>query len=234
MRLSIFLACACATVLTGCATDKFVGRPDLQLVENRSLPAPGRGDLILQQRSILVGPLDRVAIDVYGTPELTRTVQVDASGRIALPLVGSVEAAGKSPAELADYITAQLRGRYVRNPQVTVSIEQGNQVVTVDGQVEKPGLYPIVGRMTLVRAVASAEGITEFANQNYVIIFRQVDGKQMAGLYDLRAIRQGMYADPEVYANDVVTVGESGGRRVFQSVIQGSALLTAPLVAILN
>ncbi|MCC8307045.1 hypothetical protein LLJ07_09565, partial [Bifidobacterium bifidum] len=63
---------------------------------------------------------------------------------------------------------------------------------------------------------------------------RQVKGKQMAALYDLRAIRQGIYADPEIYANDIVYVGESAGRRLFQAAIQGGTLLSAPLIAILR
>ena len=151
-----------------------------------------------------------------------------------LPLAGTIEATGKSAAELAAIIEARLRGRYVRDSKVTVTLETSNQVVTVDGQVKKPGLYPIVGRMTLMRAVASAEGMDEFAAASHVVVFRRVDGKEMGGLYDVRAIRQGLYADPEVFANDVVYVGESGGRRVFQAVIQSSGLLTAPLIAILN
>ena len=88
--------------------------------------------------------------------------------------------------------------------------------------------------MTLIRAVASAQGLTQDAATNYVVVFRQVSGVQYAALYDLRAIRNGQYADPEIYANDVVTVGQSNNRQVFAAAIQAGALLTAPLVTILN
>jgi polysaccharide export outer membrane protein len=220
--------------MTGCAQDKFVGRPDLQTVANQSLPPPGREDLILQQRSYVVGPQDRLVVDVYGAPDLSRTAQVDAGGDLALPLVGSLAVSGKAPADIAREVEARLRGRYIRDPKVTVTLDTANQVITVDGQVARPGLYPVVGRMTLIRAVASAQGLTQDANSNYVVVFRQVSGVQYAALYDLRAIRNGRYADPEVYANDVVTVGESNGRRLFQAAIQAGALLTAPLVTILN
>lgn len=223
-----------AALLAGCASEKFVGRPGLTQTTDAALPPPGKGDLLLQQRSYYVGPLDEVTVEVYGVSELTRTAQVDAGGVLNLPLVGSIDATGKSAQELAALIEARLRGKYVRNPQVTVSLKTSNQIVTVDGQVEKPGLYPVVGRMTLMRAVASAEGMTDFASANHVIVFRRVNGQEYAGLYDVRAIRQGLYPDPEVYANDVVYVGESGGRRVFQALVQSSALLTAPLVAVLN
>ncbi len=221
-------------LLAGCAGEKLVGRQDLQIVQNKELPAPGRQDLILQQRSYVIGPLDRVIIDVYGAADLSRTVQVDASGLISLPLVGNISAAGKSPTELASAVSERLRGRYVRDPKVTVTVDTVNQVVTVDGQVQKPGLYPVTGRMTLVRAIASASGTADYADTNFVVVYRRVNNQDMAALYDLRAIRQGLYRDPEIFPNDVVYVGESGSRRVFQAVIQSGGLLVAPLVAILN
>jgi len=233
MKSPIVLA-AIACLLVSCSGPKFVGRPGLTVIQGAELPSPTRQDLILQQRSYLIGPYDKVSIDVYGVAELSKTIQVDASGTIAMPLIGVVEAAGKSPTELSEIIAAKLRGRYVRDPQVTVNADTVNQTITVDGEVQKPGLYPVTGHMTLMRAVAQAEGTTEYANTSYVVVFRQVDNNQMAALYDLRAIRQGMYNDPEVFANDIVLVGESEGRRVFQTVIQGSALLVAPLVALIQ
>ena len=117
---------------------------------------------------------------------------------------------------------------------VEFGIGVGDRPEGVEGEVEQPGLYPVTGRMTLIRAVATARGLNEYANANHIVVFRQVNGKQMAALYDLRAIRQGMYEDPEVFANDVVSVGESGSARIFQRVVASSALLAAPLVAILN
>lgn len=221
-------------VMAGCAQDKFVGRPDLQTVANQSLPPPAREDLILQQRSYVVGPQDRLIVDIYGAPDLSRTAQVDASGDLALPLIGSLAVSGKTPADIARDVEGRLRGRYIRDPKATVTLDTANQVVTVDGQVARPGLYPVVGRMTLIRAVASAQGLTQDANTNYVVVFRQVSGVQYAALYDLRAIRNGQYADPEIYANDVVTVGQSNNRQIFQAAIQAGALLTAPIVTILN
>ncbi len=220
--------------LTGCAGDKFVGRPELQTITQGDLPPPDRSDLIVERRSYVVGPFDRVSIEVYGVPELSRTLSVDANGSINLPLVGSVQAAGKTTSEIGADVAADLRGKYLRDPQVTVNTETVNQTITVDGQVERPGLYPVTGRMTLVRAVATAQGLSEFASANHVVVFRQVNGQQMAALYDLRAIRRGMYPDPEVYANDVVSVGESGTARAFQRIVASSAFLAAPLTAIIR
>lgn len=233
MRLSVLCIGAVVLGLSGCTGERFVGRPGLQVVQNGTLPPPDVQDLIQQRRAYVVGPYDTVDVNVYGVPELSRTVAIDASGAMTLPLIGELNAAGLGTTELSRIIAEKLR-QYVRNPQVTVSANKVSQSFTVDGEVKTPGQYPIVGPMTLMRSVARAEGVTDFASTNYVVVFRQVQGKQMAALYDLRAIRQGIYADPEIYANDIVFVGESGGRRLFQAVIQGGALLTGPLIAILN
>lgn len=234
MKSKLFALAICAAVVSGCTSNKLVGRPDLKVLQNTELPAPALEDALLQQRSYLIGPMDKVAVDVYGVPELSRTLQVDASGTIALPLIGTLNASGKSPQQLSEIIATKLRGRYVRDPQVTVSADTVNQVVTVEGLVKKPGLYPVLGRMTLMRAVASAEGEGDFADVSYVVVFRRVNNQQMAALYDLRAIRQGIYADPEVYANDVVSVGESEGRRLFSTVISTGAILSGPLLALVQ
>ncbi len=233
----VWCTLACAALLASCADGPaLVGRPGLTIVEQQDgLPPPATIDLIAEPRSYVIGPLDRLSVDVYGIPELSRSVQVDASGRIAMPLAGSIEASGKTPLTLGAEITRSLRNHYVRDPQVTVNLtETVSQVVTVEGAVRTPGLYTVSGRMTLIRAIARAEGTTEFARENYVVVFRRVNNKDMAALYDLRAIRQGMYPDPAIYANDVVLVGESGARRIFRDVVSVSPLLAAPLVAILN
>lgn len=234
MRVSaLMLPLAMLSGLAGCSTDKFVGRPGLKLVSG-DLPAPAREDLLLQQRSYLIGPLDKVSVDVYGVPELTRTIQVDADGSFSLPLIGKIQANGRSSSELAQIIATGLRGRYVRNPQVSVSVDTVSQQITVDGEVEKPGLYPVNGRLTLMRAIAQAQGAAEFADLSYVTVFRQVNNQQMAALYDVRAIRQGIYPDPEVYANDFVLVSEDRGARTFRALLQSSGILVAPLIALIQ
>lgn len=224
--LILFLLSACGgqTVLGG--------SPDVTVVSTEGLPEPTRLDLLSSNRPYLIGPFDKLKIDVFGIEDLSnKEVQIDASGRLSFPLIGVVEASGLTPGELAGELEQRLQGRYIRSPQVTVNLEETiSQVITVDGQVEKPGLYPVVGRMTLMRAVATAEGAAEFAKLNDVVIFRTVNGQQLAGLYNLKAIRRGTYNDPEVFANDVIVVGDSQARRLFQNLIQASPLITTPLI----
>lgn len=226
---------AAALALSACATPPLESTKTLTAVPGAALPPPTRADLAAQARPYLIGPFDKITIDVFGVEELSKEVQADASGRIALPLAGVMEAAGRTPAELAKMIETRLRARYVRDPQVTVNLKETvSQVITVDGEVKEPGLYPVVGRMTLSRAVATAKGSTEFAKLSDVVIFRNVNGQRMAALYSLKDVRRGRIDDPEVFANDMVIVGDSQARRVFRDILQASPLFTTPIIALSN
>ncbi len=219
-------------LLSGCGGQSILGgSPNVTVVSSEGLPEPTRLDQQSSNRPYLIGPFDELKIDVFGVEDLSKEMQIDASGRLSFPLVGVVEASGLTPGELADELERRLRGRYIRDPQVTVNLEETvSQVITVDGQVSKPGLYPVIGRMTLMRAVATAGGTSEFAKLNDVVIFRNVNGDQLAGLYNLKAIRRGAYSDPEVFANDIIVVGDSQARRLFRDLIQASPLITTPLI----
>lgn len=236
MRKSCILL-SLAAVLSACGgREPIVSTPRLAVVQGSgALPAPDRNDLTAADRPSLIGPLDTIQVDVFNVPELSREIQVDASGRISMPLTGTVDARGKTAAELAQAIEGALRGRYVRNPEVTVNIRSSvSQVVTLDGQVVEPGLYPVTNQMTLMRAIASAKGLSEFARQDDVVILRTVGGRKMAGLYNVAAIRRGAYDDPAIYANDVIVVGDSPQRRLFRDFVSLSPVLAAPLIAILQ
>lgn len=222
--------------LAGCAGPSQIGgSPSIAVVEGNRLPPPALQDLSSPSRPYLLGPYDKLSIEIYGVDDLARTVQLDAAGQISMPLAGTVEAAGKTPAQLEELIEARLRGRYIRDPQVTVNLTETNsQVMTIEGEVGESGLYPVVGRMTLMRAIARARGTTEFARTNHVVVFRTVGGQRMAALYDLRAIQRGAYDDPEIFANDIIVVSEDRSRRLFRDAMQGASLLTTPIIALLQ
>ncbi len=234
---NIILPLIALSLLAGCSGPKALGgASNISVMPGNELPAPDRTDLLSESRPYLIGPFDKLTIDVFGIEELSqKEVQTDASGRISFPLAGIIEAAGKTPAEIEDEIEVRLRSRYVRDPQVSVNLKETvSQVITVDGQVKDPGLYPVIGKMTLMRAVATAKGTAEFAKLDDVVIFRTVKGQQLAALYNLEAIRRGNYADPEVFANDVVIVGDSQARRLFKDAMQIVPLLTTPLIIALQ
>jgi polysaccharide export outer membrane protein len=222
-------------VTSACSSPRFEGRADLTVFDNKPLPEPVRKDLVIPSRPYVIGPSDQLAIEVFGIDELSKNVTVDLTGQIALPLVGSLKVSGMTAEELTADLVARFRKAYVRQPQVTVNIvTAASQVITVDGSVTTPGIYPLLGRMSLMRAIARASGTTEFARENYVVVFRNVDSKRYAALYDLRAIRQGMYEDPEIFSNDVIYVGDDQARRVFRDLVQAAPLITTPLIYLIS
>ncbi|MBO9622434.1 MAG: polysaccharide export protein [Sphingomonas sp.] len=234
--MKLYLALAATLVTAACASSQELRSTEtLSVVNADTLPPPTREDVSNLTRAYVLGPYDKVSVDVFGLPELSRVVQIDASGRISLPLIGSMEVSGVSANELETQVGTLLKQNHVRNPQVSVNVvEAVSQVVTVDGEVKSPGAIPAAGKLTLMRAIARAGGVTEFANMKHVVVLRSVEGKRYAALYDVRAIRQGLYSDPEVFANDVVLVGTSQARRIFRDIINSAPILSAPLIALLQ
>jgi polysaccharide biosynthesis/export protein len=222
---------ASALLLSGCGNKiALQSRAGLTVLPTNVLPAPV-ADSQQSERVFHIGVSDKLKIDVFGIDELSREVQVDASGRINLPLAGSLVAAGSTPEELGKVIEQQLRGQYVRNPRVAVIVsEVQSQTVTIDGEVREPGIYPVVGRMTLVRAIAAAKGTTEFTKLDDVVVFRTVNRQRMAALYNLGAIRRGLYDDPDVYASDVIVVGNSSSSRLIKTLTGIAPSLVTPLI----
>ena len=234
-----FSAAFFALALASCSNGPTkLGGPgvDLEVANNSELPAPEVADLTAFSRPFVIGPYDTMAIEVFGVEDLTRDdIRVDASGRLAYPLVGSIPASGMTPEELEREIENRLRGNYVRDPHVTVNLkEMTSNVVTVEGEVNQPGMYPVVGNMTLLRTIASARGFKEMAEDQNVVVFRTVNGRKMAGLYNVEAIRRGYYADPTIYANDVVVVDDDEARQLFRDILSVVSVLTYPLVAFVN
>lgn len=204
------LASMAVLLLSGCGGGVRLDQGSSAVHVAQSLPAPDAPDLAANLSKYRLGPRDEISVSVFEAPELSREGAVDLAGNFSMPLAGSVEAAGKTPDELASAIEEKLRGRYLRNPQVAVNIKDAKaQTVTVDGEVREPGLYPVIGRMSLQQAIATARGASETANVGNVIVFRTVKGQKMAAMFSLKEIRSGRVADPEIHANDIVVVGQN-------------------------
>lgn len=212
------------------------GAPGLQVTTALDLPPPTKSDFLTEAQPYVIGPYDKLSISVFGIEELAnREIQADASGRISFPLAGELDAAGRTTTEVAGLIADRLRAQFVRDPQVTVNLmETRSQLVTIDGAVEEPGLYPVLGKMTLMRAIATAKGTDEFAKLNHIAVFRKVAGKDLVAVYNLRAVRNGQVSDPQIYANDVVVVGDNAIRRLFKDALQVLPAVTTPLVYVLT
>jgi polysaccharide export outer membrane protein len=190
------------------------------LAASSSLPPPDAVTKVSASAAdYRIGPGDVLNINVDQAAELSKTFEVDNSGHLLLPLVGQIPAAGRTPGELSDDIAAALKKKYMKNPQVLVSLKEAQgERVTVDGAVNKPGVYPLAGPTTLLQAVSLGGGPDQhFANVHRVAIFRMVDGQRRMAFYDLAKVRTGKAEDPAVYGNDIVVVDTSGAKSFMQN-----------------
>ena len=178
-----------------------------------------------------IGPRDVLEVTVFKVPDLSKVVQVSEAGTINYPLVGELEAGGRTAREVEQDLTKLLGAKYLQNPQIGVFIKEYNsQRVTVEGAVKKPGVYPITGGMSLLQAIATAGGFESNAEET-ILLIRQKTGKSSAGKFDVSQIRQGKSEDVQLEAGDVIIASTSDikqGMEVFYRLAPLAAI--APLL----
>lgn len=169
---------------------------------------PDPGD----QRTYRIVPGDVLKVEVFQVEELSSEEKVSEDGDIVMPLIGPVRVAGMTPKEAEARLAAILGKDYLQNPQVDIDVtESTSQQVTVMGAVNKPGVFPIAGRTTLLQAIALAEGTDRVAKDEEVVVFRpDASGAMQAYVVDLDAIKRGELSDPILVGDDRVVVPESG------------------------
>ena len=201
--------------VAGCAGR---GGPVPYDVPNFGVPDPAQ--LAVPPSQQRIAALDLLNVAVFQVPELSGQFRVDAEGRVNFPLIGAIDAAGKLPPELAQQMAQQLGARYLRSPDVRVTIaEQAQQQLTIEGSVRDPGVVAIRGTTTLMRAIALVHGLSNDANPRQVVVFRTVNGQRQAAAFDLHAIRRSEAPDPEIFGNDIIVVNGSRARRFLQYVL---------------
>jgi polysaccharide export outer membrane protein len=190
------------------------------------MPAP---DPSAQVAAYKLGALDVLKVTVFQEPDLSfDQIQVDASGNVAFPLIGTVHAAGETATQVSSDIAADLARKYLVNPQVSVSVVSSvSQNVTVEGDVNLPGVYAINGTSTLLQALAQAHSPTDVAKLDQVVIFRNIDGKRAGAVFDVKAIREGRVPDPQVLGGDVIVVGFDQVKGVFRDLFKTAPFLYA-------
>jgi polysaccharide export outer membrane protein len=167
-----------------------------------------------------IAPLDTLTIKVFKMPDLSGDFEVDLTGQISVPLIGSVTATEYTTAELDEQLTKKLGAKYLQNPDVSVAVKSStSRSVTVDGAVARAGGFPVLGTVSLMQAVAQAGGATPEANLRRVAIFRQIGGKRQAAAFDLASIRRGEMEDPPVYAGDIIIVDGSSIKALQKSIL---------------
>lgn len=182
-------------------------------------PAAAQPGLAVQGAQYRISRQDTIEVAVYGVADLSRSLEVDGSGQINMPLLGGVMAAGRTVRELEADISRKLGARYLQKPQVSVFVKDAvGQRVTVDGAVRKPGVISAKGETTLLRALAEAQGFSDTADLSGILVFRQTDKGRQVARYDAAAIRSGQAADPPIYGGDTIIVDESAAKSAWKSV----------------
>lgn len=235
MRAALILATAamCAG-LGSCASDVPRGVRDVTSAPPAGAlppPDPVQAATNLQQ-SYRIGPRDVLSISVFRVESLQQEeVQVDLAGQINFPLIGTVDAAAHTPNELAAEIAARLQEKYLQDPQVTVLVREAvSQRFTVEGAVKKPGIFPLVGKTTLLQAIATAEGLDDIGDSRSVVVFRTVNQRRMAAAVDLSEVRTGKLGDPDIHPGDVIVVAASKSRRAIKDIVGISPLTSFRLL----
>jgi polysaccharide export outer membrane protein len=161
---------------------------------------------------------DLLEVEVLDADNLRRTVRVNAAGAISLPLIGPVAVGGLTSQEAEERIAARYAEKYLQNPQVSIFIKEfTTERITVEGAVAHPGIFPLVGQMTLLRALAVAGGFGSIANTSQVMIYRTNEQKVRESLvYDVEKIRAGKAEDPAIKGDDLIVVQRDSARAVLK------------------
>jgi polysaccharide biosynthesis/export protein len=149
--------------------------------------------------SFVIGNDDVLAINVWKEPDITRSIPVRSDGKISLPLVGEVQAAGRTPLKLEQEIAARLKN-YIAEPEVTVIVQQINsQKINILGMVNRPGSYLLTNSATVLDAIALAGGFRDFAKQSKIYVLRQgADGNQTRIPFNYKDVVKGQNTNQNI------------------------------------
>jgi polysaccharide export outer membrane protein len=188
--------------------------------------APRSAAPVETPRQYRIGEEDLLEIKVFGVDQLSSTVRVDPRGQVTLPLLGPVTVAGLTAQGAEALIAALLRENYLQNPQVSLFIkEYTTQRVTVEGAVNRPGVYPLRGASTLLTSLALAGGPARMSETTQVMLFRPDGaGRRVATVHNLDLIRTGQIDDPAVLNDDLIVVNRTASRVVLRDSLFGDML----------
>jgi polysaccharide biosynthesis/export protein len=161
-----------------------------------------------QDPNYIIGAQDVLDISVWKEPEVSRVVPVRPDGKISLPLLNDVLAAGLTPSQLAAQITVSLK-KYVTSPQVTVIVTTINsQRIYIIGEVTRPGAFPMLPGMNVLQGLSSAGGFTQFAKTRSIYVLRMENGKQQKYPVNYKDVVSGKHPDQDISlkAGDTIVV----------------------------
>lgn len=170
----------------------------------KDLPAPQNTQNGSEQP---LSPNDVLEVNVFQVDNLNRTVQVDSGGQISLPLIGTVTAAGKTVRQLEQEIETAYGAKYLQSPDVTIFVKESiGQRITIDGEVNKAGIYPVSSNSSLLDAIALAGNFSSVGDARKVFVYRSIGQNTLVANYDVEGIRTGKSPNPRIYGGDKIVV----------------------------
>jgi polysaccharide export outer membrane protein len=197
------------------ASDADTGNPTAGSKSAQNAAAP----LVTVAKDYRISGNDLIDVDLPDIDNIKRTLRVNATGFVSLPLIGAVSVGGLTSEEAEQRIADRYKEKYLQNPQVSVFIKEFTaERITVDGAVAKPGIYPLTGQITLLRVLALAGGFGPIADSSAVVLFRMNETSKQREMftYDVEKIRAGKSEDPQVKGDDLIVVQRDATRRLLK------------------
>jgi polysaccharide export outer membrane protein len=206
--LRILLACSTLSLAQARVESSTVQDKKEEAKGSKGEATPAAVQAATEDPAYKIGPQDVLKIDVWREEQLTRVAPVRPDGKITLPLLNDVQAAGLTPMELAGVIRDELK-KFINNPQVTVSLTEINsRRIYVTGEVTKAGMYALLPRMTVLQALSSSGGFTAFARVKNIYVLRTENGTQTKLPFNYKEAIKGKNPGQniELQAGDVIVV----------------------------
>ena len=186
------------TILVGGALAGVVGAPaglipegSAQTVAHAEAPAPAAASSSTLPKDFVIGPEDVLTVTVWREKDFSAEVTVRPDGKITLPLVNEIQAAGLTPAQLREQLTTAV-SRFVADPSVTVAVKQINSLkVYISGQVGKPGAYQLTSATNVLQLIVTAGGLHEFADAKNIVIIRRQNGQETTHRFNYKDVMKG-------------------------------------------
>jgi len=234
MKMKIIMLPIMAVLLLGaCTTNHSRLSPAVPIIPAYSALDTGAGVTSRKVRATpkdVIGVQDILDVTVFKVPELSKPgLKVDSDGNISMPLLKRVSAKGLTVEQLEDKITRQLK-KYMQDPKVSITHTSAvRKRVTVEGAVVAPGIYPVVGEMTFLQAIATAKGIDEvYADVENVVVFRkEPNGMTRQYRVNLLHVRTGLSPDPMILNDDRIVVLRHPGKEQEEKILRYLPILPA-------
>jgi polysaccharide export outer membrane protein len=202
-KFHIFLFLSIWILIMGISTFAVAAEKKNELSDKAKTP---KGEIASNSDSYVIGPEDVLNIYVWKEESMTKTVPVRIDGKISLPLVDDIQADGLTPLKLKEVITEKLKS-YIDNPTVTVTVMEANSYkIYISGEVKNPGVMRIRSQTTLLKAIITAGGFTEWANKRKILIIKNVNGKEKRITANYNKIVDGDEPDVVIDRGDTIIV----------------------------